>query len=93
MPHRRRSVAALGILSALALTHPALAQGSGGGTPGAMDHDHHHHAAPAEAAPTGAAPAHNGHAGHAHDVGLLRQLLLVQQFRLPELQRMLLQSS
>ena len=69
MPHRRRSVAALGILSALALTHPALAQGSGGGTPGAMDHDHHHHAAPAEAAPTGAAPAHNGHAGHAHDVG------------------------
>lgn len=65
MPHRRLSVAALGILGVLALTHPSLAQGLGGSTGGAMDHDHHqhHHHQPA---PTGAPPAH---AGHAHDVG------------------------
>jgi uncharacterized protein (DUF305 family) len=68
MPHRRLSVAAFGILGALALTHPALAQDHGG-----MNHDHHqhHHAAPAGAAPT-AAPATGAsatHAGHAHDVG------------------------
>ncbi|WP_094584163.1 DUF305 domain-containing protein [Synechococcus sp. BO 8801] len=70
MPHRRLPAAALGILGALALTHPALAQEPGGSTPGAMDHDHHqhqhHHAAPTSAPPAGAASAH---AGHAHDVG------------------------
>ncbi len=72
MPHRRRSVAALGILGALALTQPVLAQERGGSSPGAMDHDHHHHnhqAAPAEAAPSGAPAAPAAHAGHAHDVG------------------------
>ncbi|KAF0654659.1 hypothetical protein L107_03094 [Cyanobium sp. Copco_Reservoir_LC18] len=58
MFHRRLSVAALGILGALALTHPALAQDHGG-----MNHDHHqHHHTP----PAGTAP---DHAGHAHDVG------------------------
>ncbi len=60
MRRRRFCRALFWTLCALGLTVPALAQDHGG-----MNHDHHDHAAPIQAAPAGA----QAHAGHAHDVG------------------------
>jgi uncharacterized protein (DUF305 family) len=56
----RFSAALLGILFALSMVAPVLAQDHGG------RHHHHDHAPPVQPTPAGATPAHSG---HAHDVG------------------------
>ncbi|MCP9858954.1 MULTISPECIES: DUF305 domain-containing protein [unclassified Cyanobium] len=56
----RISTALLGVLGALTLAAPALAQNHGG-----MEHNHHNHATPSQPNAAGA----SAHAEHAHDVG------------------------
>ena len=63
------SATLIGLASVLSVAAPGLAQ-----MPGGMNHEGHHGMPgmmhqPGMSAPAGSAPAHTGHAGHAHDVG------------------------